>query len=462
MHRHSSQVKRFLQRFERVGVVWGLLACFTPTAAYASPDRLPNIVVIVADDLGWADVGYHGSPIPTPNIDRLVRGGVELDQHYVAPMCTPTRAALLSGRYWSRFGNTSPSNTQVFPSGTVTLARALSSQGYETGITGKWHLGSLPKWGPKKFGFDRSHGSLAGGVGPWNHAYKRGEYTRTWHRNDTLITEEGHVTDLIAAESVGFVESPREGPFFLYVPFTAVHHPLDEPPEWLRRGREADPERSQYAASTMHMDDAVGRIVKSLETAGQRGNTLIVFFSDNGGTINPADGDNARYPGDYPKNEPLGRNEPLRGRKTQVYEGGIRTPAVVNWPGRLKPRKVHSLLHVVDWMPTLCKLVGVPSTTDLKWDGRDIWPILSGETTTPEPRVLYWQGVSRRSAALREGDWKLVVHRKKGGDQLELFDLVADPSEKEDLSAAQPQRVAKLKQLLADETARDNDAVPQP
>ncbi|MAG93850.1 MAG: arylsulfatase [Planctomycetaceae bacterium] len=462
MHRRPSRMKRYLQRPKRVGVVWGLLALFVSSGAYAAPDKQPNIIVIVADDLGWADVSYHGSPIPTPNIDRLVRGGVELDQHYVAPMCTPTRAALLSGRYWSRFGNTSPSNTQVFPTGTLTLAGALRSRGYETGISGKWHLGSLPKWGPKKFGFDRSHGSLAGGVGPWNHAYKRGEYTRTWHRNDVLLTEEGHVTDLIAAESVGFITSPRKGPFFLYVPFTAVHHPLDEPPEWLRRGRQADPKRPQYAASAMHMDDAVGQIVKSLETAGQRDNTLIVFFSDNGGTINPADGDNARYPGGYPENEPLGLNEPLRGRKTQVYEGGIRTPAFVNWAGRLKPGKVHSPLHVVDWMPTLCKLAGHESASDLKWDGRDIWPIVSGETTTPKSRVLYWQGVGRRSAALRQGNWKLIVHRKKAGDELELFDLEEDPGEKQDLSAAQSQRVAKLKQLLADETTRDNDAVPQP
>ncbi len=157
----------------------------------------PNILLIVADDMGWADVGYHGSLIRTPQIDRLASQGVVLEQHYVAAMCTPTRAALLTGRYWSRFGNTTPSNERVLPWETWTLARALKQNGYTTHIAGKWHLGSKPEWGPKKFGFDHSHGSLAGGVNPVNHLYKRGPYSKTWHRNDQLIDEAGHVTDLI-------------------------------------------------------------------------------------------------------------------------------------------------------------------------------------------------------------------------------------------------------------------------
>ncbi len=418
----------------------------------------PNILVIVADDLGWADVGYHDSPIATPNIDRLAREGVELDQHYVAPMCTPTRAALLSGRYWSRFGNTSPSNTQVLPFGTVTLASALSSIGYDTCITGKWHLGSLPKWGPRKFGFKHSHGSLAGGVGPWNHRYKRGEYSATWHRNDQLIEEEGHVTDLIAAEAVRFIEAKRDGPFFIYVPFTAVHHPLDEPGEWLQKGRKADPKRPQYAACTMHMDDAIGKMVGALEKSEQRNNTLIVFFSDNGGTINAADGDSGRYPGEYPKGESLWLNKPLRGRKTQLYEGGIRTPAFVNWPARLKSRKVRSPLHVIDWMPTLCNLAGYNTTRDLKWDGQDIWPLLTGEVAKPPSRVLYWQGVGRRSSALRQGNWKLVVQGAGASSRRELFNLATDANEKNDVANEHEDLVRELEKLLMAQMKRDNDA----
>ena len=195
----------------------------------------PNILIIVADDMGWADVGYHGSRIKTPNIDRLARTGVDLDRHYVQPMCTPTRVALLTGRYPSRFGNQAiiPCNTQTLPMGTVTLAAALKAAGYDTGISGKWHLGSKPQWGPRQFGFVRSYGSLAGGVGPYNHLYKKGPYSRTWHRNDKLIDEQGHVTDLIGGEVLEWIQAKRR-PWFYYVPFTAVHVPVKAPEKYVK------------------------------------------------------------------------------------------------------------------------------------------------------------------------------------------------------------------------------------
>lgn len=199
--------------------------------------RPPNVVVIVADDLGWGDVGYQGSRIPTPEIDRLADEGVVLEQHYVAPMCTPTRVALLTGRYWSRFGNRKPSNERVLPWGTPTLASLFKDRGYTTALTGKWHLGSLPKWRPHHFGFDHAYGPLAGGIGPWNHRYKKGPYSESWHEDGRLIDEVGHVTDLLGNAAVRFIHRSREGikPFFLYVPFTALHHPLDEPIPWLEQ-----------------------------------------------------------------------------------------------------------------------------------------------------------------------------------------------------------------------------------
>jgi arylsulfatase A-like enzyme len=426
----------------------------------SSPQR-PNVLIIVADDLGWADVGFHGSKLPTPNLDRLARQGVVLDQHYVAPVCTPTRAALLSGRYWSRFGNTAPSNTRVYPFETVTLASALRSVGYATGITGKWHLGSLPEWGPGKFGFDHAYGSLAGGVGPWNHRYKRGDYTHTWHRNGELIEEEGHVTDLLTAEAVKFLAAKRDGPFFLYVPFTAVHHPLDEPNEWLAKGRRVDPKRPQYAACVMHLDDAVGRLLEALEKTGRQEDTLLVFFSDNGAMPpGAADRDNARYPGEYPQGELLGDNSPLRGHKTQLYEGGIRVPALVRWPAELKPGKVTTPVHVVDWMPTITSLAGYRPQQDLKWDGCDLAPVLRREMKeSGPPRVLYWDGPGHRSAAVRQGDWKLVVHHASQGDRVEVFNLAEDPYEKHDLADMQPQRTAILQKLLTAQRAKDSDAV---
>lgn len=433
-----------------------ILSALPSALPAAAPSGKPNIIVIVADDLGWADVGYHGSKIKTPNIDRLCRSGVELDQHYVAPMCTPTRAGFLTGRYWSRFGNTKPSNERVLPWDTVTLAKALRDAGYDTAITGKWHLGSKAEWGPRKFGFNHSYGSLGGGVTPWNHRYKRGPHTDTWHRDDVLLEEKGHVTDLIAAEAVRFIETKRDTPFFLYVPFTAVHTPFDEPQAWLDSAAHVPEARRQYAACAQHLDDAIGRIVDALQRRDSLKNTLIVFFSDNGGTNGD---DSTSYPDTEVKGSIRGLNTPLRGWKTQVYEGGIRVPAFVHWQDHLAPRKVTTPIHVVDWMPTLCKVAGYEAQDGLKWDGRDLGALLATDVKQPEPRTFYCQGVGRRSAALRDGDWKLVVHRSGTTSKRELFDLAADPFEKIDLSARHPERVKALESLLSREEAKDRDSL---
>jgi arylsulfatase A-like enzyme len=339
------------------------------------------------------------------------------------------------------------------PFGTVTLASALKSRGYETCITGKWHLGSLPEWGPRKFGFDRSYGALGGGTGPYDHRYKTGPYTRNWHRDDRYVDEQGHVTDLIAREAQRFIEARRQSPFFLYLPFTAVHHPIDEPAEWLERNQNIAPERRQYAACVQHMDDAVGRIVATLEKVGQRENTLIVFTSDNGGMGQRA-GDMSAYPGKYEGGD-LGQNQPLRGHKGEVYEGGIRVPAFVNWPGRVPVGKIAAPVHAVDWVPTLTKLAGYRPDADAKWDGSDMWPVIAG-TAKQAPRELYWKGPNGRASALRSGDWKLVVLNRK----TELYNLGDDPYEQRDRAQSEPATVARLEALLAKQQASDDDAVP--
>ena len=191
----------------------------------------PNILFILADDLGWGDVSYHGSDIRTPAIDRLAESGIQLEQHYVCPMCTPTRVSFLTGRYPGRFGRraTTPSNPPVLPDNYETLATSLRNNGYDTGLFGKWHLGSSPQFGPNYFGFNTSYGSLAGGVDPYNHHYKRGEFSQTWHRNCQLIKQSGHVTDLITDEAIKWLIG-REKPWFCYVPFTAVHVPIKRRP----------------------------------------------------------------------------------------------------------------------------------------------------------------------------------------------------------------------------------------
>ncbi len=453
----------FFQSIRFVALL-SLTGCYATLLAHESnaeqrPAR-PNIVIIVADDLGWADVGYHDSPFPTPHIDKLCETGVELDRFYVAPMCTQTRVGLLTGRYWSRFGNTAPTNERVLPWKTPTLASLLQASGYQTAITGKWHLGSKPEWGPRQFGFEHSHGALAGGVNPWSHLYKPGPYSRTWHRNDELADENGHVTDLITNEAVRLIrEEFDERPFFLYVPYTAVHTPFDEPEEYLKRCEHIDAGRRQYAASCVHMDDGVGKIVEALEQSGQRDNTLVVFFSDNGG----ANGDDsARYPDTKPTTTVQGLNHPLRGWKTQVYEGGVRVPAVVNWPGRLEPGKVTQPLHVTDWLPTIASLTGLELSGELKLDGRNIWPVLGGDADATDlaDRVIYTVGVHGRDAALHRGEWKLITRPGQSG-KAQLFRLSEDPHEKNDVASEHPEVVREMLKLLTAEAASDNDALPK-
>ncbi len=430
-----------------------------PLVVRADAVTRPNIVFILIDDLGWADVGFHGGRVPTPHLDKLAAQGVELTQHYVAPVCSPTRSALLSGRFWSRFGVTTPQNERAYRWDTMTLPRALKTMGYDTALTGKWHLGSLPEWGPLKFGFDHAYGSLAGGVGPWDHHYKTGPYTRTWHRDDVLVEEQGHVTDLITHEACQWIEARKDKPFFLYVPFTAVHIPVREPDAYVQRVAAdiTDPAERHYAACIIHMDESVGRIVETLEKTGRRDSTLIVFSSDNGGVQAPnAD---TQYPKDnYPAGHVNGNNKPLHGDKGDVYEGGIRVPAFVNWPAKLKPGKLDAPIHIADWMPTFCALTGFKPEADLKWDGRNVWPLIIHEQP-PQSRVLYWVGPNFRERAVRDGDWKLISFEKGKKPHVELYDLAHDPDETADLAASQPEKVASLKARLAEVSKADKDAV---
>lgn len=439
------------------------LAILCSSFANAAPlATQPNIVLIVADDLGFADVGFQGGTKKTPNLDQLAKNGTILNRHYVNPMCSTTRASLLSGRYSARYGVTGAQNERAYPWGTVTLASALKSVGYDTAITGKWHLGSLPEWGPNKFGFDHSYGSLAGGCEPIAHRYKTGPFSKTWHRNGTLIEEEGHVTDLITKEAVGWLEKRKgsEKPFFLYVPYTAVHIPIDEPKEWVNLYPDiTEMSRRHYAACVSHMDDGVGRVIAAVEKIGVKDNTLVIFTSDNGGIPNARNDDRSYPNGDkYPPGPAGGSNGPLHGQKGQLYEGGIRVAALAYWPGVIKPGKCEQVIHATDWVPTLTHLAGYNSTADLKWDGRDVWAGVTG-TRTPESRKVYWAGVGFKSHAFREGDLKLIVTGPTNGKQTaELYNLAADPNETKDLAPARPEDLARLRKQLDAEAARDNES----
>jgi arylsulfatase A-like enzyme len=424
-----------------------------------SPSSKPNIVFIMADDLGWSDVAFHGGNAPTPTLDRLAREGLELAQHYVAPVCSPTRTGFMTGRCWSRFGVTNPQNNRALPWDTVTLPRALKSVGYDTCLTGKWHLGSRPEEGPNHFGFDHSYGSLAGGVSPWNHRYKQGPFTQTWHRNEKLLEESGHVTDLITAEAVRWIESRGSAPFFLYVPFTAVHLPIKEPDEWLRRvpgSIQGDVPR-HYAACVMHLDDAVGRILTALDKTKHRENTLVVFTSDNGGST--AQNNDLKYPDDdCPNGKLTGNNQPWRGQKGDLYEGGTRVPTIVSWPGRAKPGIVEQPVQITDWMPTFCSNAGYRPERELKWDGADITAVLTQHTELAT-RSLYATAPGWRARSLRLGDWKLIVHEEKNARRDELFNLAADPAESKNLAKEEPDRLEQLRAKLDEAMSNDLDAV---
>lgn len=417
----------------------------------SAPKRKPNIVFILADDMGWADVGYHGSPIETPNLDRLADSGVRFGQHYVMPTCTPTRVGFMTGHYPSRYGVVAPAYGEIFDDDTVTLPTALQQSGYSTGISGKWHMGSPPQWTPRKYGFDSSYGYFHGQIDPYTHHYKTG--VRSWHRNDEYLEEKGHATDLITDEALRIIESRRDKPFFLYVAYSVPHYPLDEPDKWtaMYEGKIADPSRRWLAASITHMDHGIGQIVKALDRQHLRENTLIVFVSDNGGQKSWHS--DTQYKGHY-ADKPhtvLGDNKPLRGWKGDVYEGGIRVPALANWPGTLEPGRCDAPIHIVDWMPTLCALTGYTPERDLNWDGSNVWPSIEGRGETEASRPFYWK--APKFSAVRLGDWKLVI--KNDGSGAELYNLASDPYETTDLASQQPGCVAKLKRQWADFAAGD-------
>ena len=426
----------------------------------------PNILFILADDLGWGDLSCHDSPIRTPNIDRLMADGIELGQHYVTPMCTPTRTALLTGRHPGRFGPhaTVPSNFPILPDGYPTLATVLRDAGYDTGLFGKWHLGSLPQFGPNHFGFNRSYGSLAGGVDPYNHRYKRGEFSITWHSDGDLVDARGHVTDLIAGQALDWIES-RDRPWFCYVPFTAVHAPIKPTQSWLDRYASdhfdddllKDASFRRYAAYASHMDHAVGRMVESLEETGQRDDTIIVFSSDNGAINDCPLHASDQYPGWHEDQPRLGSNLPLRGVKAQLYEGGIHTPTLINWRGRLSPGRMDHPVQISDWMPTFTNLVQASPEIDPQWDGVDIWPLIEGGAE-PEERSIYWNFRNTAGLAARIGDWKLMQHYGK----TELFNIADDPYERNELSADYRDRVTDMtdwirQQRELDDTSKRDD-----
>jgi arylsulfatase A-like enzyme len=440
-----------ISKLKAIGLALCAIALIPNAQAQGNSNNVkPNIVYIVADDLGWKDVGYHGSDIKTPNLDKLAAGGVKFEQFYAQPMCTPTRAALMTGRYPFRYGL----QTAVIPSahtyGLATdewlLPQALKEAGYYTAIVGKWHLGHAdPKYWPRQRGFDYQYGPLIGEIDYFTHQQHG---VLDWYRNNKPVKEEGYTTLLLGNDAVKQINTRDASvPFYLYLAFNAPHTPYQAPQEYLDRYKEiADPSRRAYAAMITALDEQVGRVIQALEDKKLRDNTLIVFQSDNGGTRNKM----FAGEGDMSKITIPCDNGPYRDGKGSLYEGGTRVVAFANWPGHIPAGStVEGMIHVVDMYPTIAGLAGAQPSKSKPLDGTDMWPTISQGTPSPRTELVY--NVEPFRAGIREGDWKLVW-RTPLPSAPELYNIAQDPSEKSDLAAQNPDEVAKL-QKRANELA---------
>ncbi len=411
----------------------------------ARADR-PNIVIIVADDLGFSDVGFRGSDIQTPNLDRLAARGVVLERFYVAPMCSPTRAGLMTGLHPMRLGLARsvlpPHRDYGLDPQAETLPEMLARAGYpHRACFGKWHLGHLrPEWHPLAQGFNHFVGCLNGAIDYFTHE-RDGE--RDFHRNRSSYPVDGYATDILAAEASAYIGAvPAGEPYFVYLPFNAPHSPYQAKPEDLAKYPDRPAGRSRtYAAMVDSLDQGIGRVLDSIAARSDADNTLVLFFSDNGGV-----------PG-------VGNNAPLRGAKLTPYEGGIRAAALLHWPagGIAGGMRFHGHLGYIDVMPTLHAAVGLEPSPAPAYDGVNVLPALLGAAPLPErPWFTYFDqgGEKRERLAVQRGRHKLVVERPapdgnpRESTSIQLFDLFADPGETLDLVPFEPDLTAELQAEL--------------
>jgi arylsulfatase A-like enzyme len=405
-----------------------LFLAATAGAAFAQQSRKPNIVVIVADDLGYFEVGVQGTEVPTPNIDAIAKAGTRFTNGYVScPVCSPTRAGLLTGRYQQRFGhefNPGPAEQAVenfgLPLDQVTLANRLKQLGYATGMVGKWHLGYRPEYHPMKRGFDEYFGFLGGA-----HSYidPVGDKANPIFRGTERVDEKEYLTDAFMREAARFIDSKARQPFFLYLTFNAVHAPLQAAKYLDRFKNVADEKRRTFSAMLSALDDGVGKVMSALRANKLEENTLVVFISDNGG----------------PTPSTTSRNNPLRGFKAQTYEGGIRVPYMMQWKGRIPDGKVYDRPVIsLDIVPTAVVAGGGSAPSGI--DGVDLMPFITGKDNGRPHEALYWRYGPQW--AIRKGDWKLM--KGPQSSQPELYNLTADISEAKDLASSDPAKVKEL------------------
>ena len=449
-----------------LGSALALAALALPSVGASAPDR-PNVVILLADDLGWADVGFHGSQqIATPSIDRLAREGTELRRFYTTPICSPTRAALMTGRDPIRLGVAYAvilpwSNAGIHPDEHF-MPQSFLAAGYQTAIVGKWHLGhSQQTFHPNQRGFEHFYGHLHTEVGYFPPFSNQGGVD--FQRNGESIDDQGYETFLLADEAARWIKArDKERPFFLYMPFIAPHTPLDAPADLKARYADLDDDREparsrqtdqtrliaklllrpsarpMYAAVVDALDQAIGRVLQALDGEGIADDTIVLFFSDNGGAAYATGGAD---------------NVPLRGGKGETFEGGIRVVSLVRWPGRVPAGgRMDSIMSVMDVFPTLAAAAGVEPRNARELDGRNLWPAISaGESIPLDGRLFFASETPIRGSFSLTGfddEWKLVQDVQQGLLSAEvtnyLFRIRDDPYEYNNLADAHPDVVAEL------------------
>ena len=407
-----------------------LLLCslFLTSLQTNAANTKPNIVVIVADDLGYADVLFnprHPKEVTTPNLDALAKQSVICRQGYVTGnVCSPTRTGLMTGRYQQRLGlYTAGQAGSGVPMVEKLFPQFLKPAGYATAQFGKWHLGPDLAWSPALRGFDEVYGFLGRGAHDY---FKLDDPNDPIYRATTVVHDKGYLTDRLGEETVSFISKHKSQPFFVYLAFNAVHAPLEAPDDEIAKFNTGNKDRNTLLAMGKRLDDAIGKVVATLKSEGVWDNTLIFFISDNGGPLaQSAD------------------NTPLHGGKHQDFEGGIRVPFLVCWPAKLKAGENQAVVSALDILPTALAAAGVATPTEKPLDGMNIVPILSGETPAPSRNLFWTSGSEAGWWAVRSGDWKLVAQK----DKVNLFDLSKDVSENTDLAKLMPEKLAELTQL---------------
>ena len=420
----------------------------------------PNVVIILTDDLGWGDVSYHGGHIPTPNIDQLAKDGIELNRFYSNPICSPTRASLMTGLHIFNHGVVRPfmnpaAEQTGMPPELKIMPQYFYEAGYQTALSGKWHLGTAKEefW-PTNRGFERSYGHMTGGIGYFDHTAAG---RLDWHRNESTLREEGYSTELIAKEAINIIKNKDQNrPLFLYVAFNAPHTPIEAPLKDIEKFSYFEDERDQvYAANVNALDNEIGRIIKTIKTEGLLEETIILFFSDNGPVfdINPIvkviapNLINAK-----------GSTAGLSGSKTSAKEGGIRVPAVIWWKGVIENEKSEQFFFVQDVLPTLLTAASIKTSNADKFDGEDKWSnLLTGQIVPPKNAFIGARLISDERALFND-QWKLYSARPvlvPVSASYQLFNIIKDPFEKNDLAEKEPEIFNAMKKTINAYIERD-------